>query len=517
MAMSERDRLLKQIPESGDASSVAPNSSDNQDKLQQADQRYKQLLDDTVAYRKEMEAELQEQREELQHIRAEASTLRQEYNGALLEIDQHKQRNIGLSHVSASRQNEIDDLRRRAIARESHVEKLEAHILSLNNELLNLSRDMEALRNDHSSVQSQLAASNTSYQRLLDTNKDLATERGNLKTLLQDMNERLASSTTGTTHLVEELKQHNERLSRELQNLRDTLTAKEKELRGHQAIDQSEWKDKYQTSVGELKQLKATVLDLEQKLATANQDRMVAQAKLNEALKNSTTVASTTSDTVDDVGVDSSNDPLVEQVKLLADANNQIISLKKELFDVKGRLADADATANKITEAYNTFTSESQVRIDKLSDDLATSNEKVDTMQTDMEKVLTEQKEAKAAHATLELQWESTKAALTEENQQLQSKTTALSTQITNVQAELDAKIEQLQQSEDRYQIQVADRAKDADTIGNLRDEIRQLNADIMTSKTEVLSAQERLRSAELSYRNQREQLETEQNDMKLR
>ncbi|CAO3584199.1 unnamed protein product [Absidia cylindrospora] len=515
---TEREQLLKQLPNSTLPSIASSSSGGAQEDQKLAEQKYHELLGEFEAYKQEMEPELHNLQERIQSMSTEAMVSQRNYNRSMVEINELRQRNIGVLQVSNSRQTEIDDLRRRATAREGHIGDLESRVLSFNNEIMNITRQVENLRTENSSITAQLNASDASYQRLLIENKELANERMNLTTLLQNMNDSLGSSTSGTTHLVEELKQHNERLSRELQHIRDTLASKEKELRGYQAIDQREWKDKYQTTSGELKQLKTTYLELEKQLATANQDRIIAQTKLMETLQNTQgPTGDGGADTAGSTRNTPSNETLSDQSKQLTDANNQVVSLKKDLFDFKERLADADATVNRITQEYNTFATESQIRIDKLSDDLAASNQKVDNMQVDLENILNEQKETKAVHSRDEQQWESTKAALVQENDQLQSKVVTLSSQITELQAELDTNVQHLQQSEERYQAEMSSRAQDADTIATLRDEVNRLNMDISTSKSEVLGAQERIRSAELSYRNQREQLETTQNDMKLR
>ncbi|KAI8344774.1 hypothetical protein BC941DRAFT_409584 [Chlamydoabsidia padenii] len=505
--ITERDQLAQQLSETSSGSSIPTNSMALEEERQLAEQKCQDLAAELDTCRQEMETELDKQRQEMDKINSEAMVIRQDYNNLQKQVDLLERRNKGLVEVSSARATEIDDLRSCAALRERHLGEVEGRLSTLTNDIMIANRTLETLRNDYTSVSAQLKASDASYQRLLLENKELAIERVNLTTLLQNMNDSLGSSTSGTTHLVEELKQHNERLSRELQNLRDTLAAKEKEIRGYQAIDPQEWKDKYQITSGELKQLKTTYLELEKQLATANQDRIVAQTKLMESLQNTSTYTS------DNTNSNNNETTVSDQAQQLADANNQIMSLKKDLFIFKERLADTDATANRITAEYNKFASESQARIDTLSDDLAASNEKVDSLQ----KVISEQKEAIGSFSGLEQQWETTKATLLQENEQLGTKVAAVSQQIADLQVELNTNVQQLQQSEERYQAEVAARAQDANVITGLRDEIQRLNVDISTSRSEVVGANDRLRSAEISYRNQKEQLEITQNDMKLR
>lgn len=455
-----------------------------------------------------------EQRQQIVKLNSEAEVVRQNHATLQLELDQLKQHNIGLTNVSSSRATEIDELRSLVGVKESHIGDLEGRLRTLNNEVMTTHRHLETLRNDYTSVSAQLKANAASYEHLLLENKELGNERRNLATLLQNMNDSLGSSASGTVHLVEELKQHNERLTRELQNLRDTLTSKEKEIRNYQAIDHSEWKDKYQITSGELKQLKTTYLELEKQLATANQDRIIAQTKLMEALQNTSSggMATTGSDTPDQPTLS-----LSSQAEQLIDANNQVAALKKDIYIFKERLMDSDACTNKITEKYNTFAREAQLQIDKLSDELASSHQTVDTLQGQLEKTAAEHKDTMAAYHSAEQQWDTTKATLVQENHQLQVKLTNVTKQIADLQAELNTTVEHLRQGEERYQAEVAARAQDANVIAGLRDDVQRLNMDISVSRSEVVGANERLQSAEVTYLKQKEHLEAIQNDTKLR
>ncbi|CAO3597640.1 unnamed protein product [Absidia cylindrospora] len=517
MAISERDRLLKEVPESNHDSIVPSITGETQEQPNPVEQKYQNLVTETEAYRQEVVLEIQELRQEISKTRTEAVDAEKKYNQSLLEINQLRQRNIGLVQVSSSRQNEIEELRRRATTREGYVGELESRILALNDEILTLNRNIENLRNDNLSTSAQLKASDDSYQRLLLENKELTNHRTHMAALLQDMNENMGSSTTGTTKLIEKINQHNEHLSSELQNLRDTLATKEKQLSEFVTINQQDWKGKYQTTNDELKQMKAEYLDLEKKLGEANQDRIVAQAKLTEITQKAQDTTTDGSDTPETVEKNGSDDAISEQVKQLAEANDLVVSLKKEVFELKERLTNADSTTNTITENYNKFTEESQIRIDKLSSDLAASNTKVDNLQVELEKVLTEQKEVKALYTSSQQQLDATNAKVALENEQWEAKTTTLSTRISVLETELADSVQERQQAEQRYQDEVSGRAQDAEVITQLRAEVQGLNVNISTLEAQVQDTKERLESAESLHKNQQEQWESAQNDMKTR
>ncbi|ORZ04353.1 hypothetical protein BCR42DRAFT_198599 [Absidia repens] len=517
MAVSERDRLLKEVPESNRDSIVPSITGETQEQHDPIEQKYQDLVTETEAYRQEVVLEMQELRQEISKTRTEAVDAGKKYNQSLLEINQLKQRNIGLVQVSSSRQNEIEELRKRATTREGHVGELESRILTLNDEILTLNRSIENLRHDNQSTSAQLKASDNSYQRLLLENKELTNHRTHMAALLQDMNENMGTSATGTTKLIEKINQDNEHLSRELQNLRNTLATKEKQLSEFTTTDSQDWKRKYQTTNDELKQMKAEYLDLEKKLSDANQERIVVQAKLTEITQNTQDTTTEGSDTPGTTEKNGSDDPICGQVKQLAEANDLVVSLKKELFDLKERLANADSTTDIITQNYNKFTEESQIRIDKLSSDLAASNTKVDNLQVELEKVLTEQKEVKALHASCQQQLDSTNAKAALENEQWEAKSTTLSTRISVLETELTDSVQQQQQAEQRYQDEVSGRAQDAEIITTLRAEIQQLNVNISASEAQVQEAKERLESAESLHKGQKEQWESAQNEMKTR
>jgi chromosome segregation ATPase len=217
-------------------------------------------------------------------------------------------------------------------------------------------------------------------------------------------------------------------------------------------------------------------------------------------------------------GSDSPDQPsLSGQAEQLIDANNQVAALKKDIFTFKERLMDSDACINKITEEYNTFARDAQLQIDKLSDDLATSHKTVDSLQVQLEKTVAEHKVTMTTYRSFEQQWDTARTTLVEENGQLKAKVTNVTKQIADLQAELNTTVEQLEQGEERYHAEVAARALDATVIAGLRDDIQHLNMDISASRSEVVGANERLRSAEVSYQKQKEHLESIQNDTKQR
>lgn len=514
------------MPNEDGSSSLTNVDNVLEEKLKEAEQKYNQVVAETEAYKNEMESELYEQRQEVANIRKEAVNLREEINKRASEIAQLKQSNNTLTQLVDARRSEIDELRNRATIRENQVGDLESRLLAANNEVISLKTNIENIRNDKLIVSAQLKASEEGYQRLLIENKELSNERSKLSTLIESMNEKLGSSASGTAYLVEELKQHNERLSRELQHVKDNLASKEKELRGLQAIDQQEWKDKYQTTSGELKQLKTTYLELEKQLAAANQERIVAQTKLTEALQkvnnNNTAAASAADSTNLDTTATSENPEftdakLSEQLNQLNEANETILSLKKDLFDYKERLSEADAATNKISEEYNKFITECQSRIEILSNDLNTSNEKVGSLQAELEKMLNEKKDHLEELAKKEQEWSETKSNLLQENEQLQSTVKSTTDQVTEVRSELDTNLRLLQEAEQRYQKEVEAHNQDVEIIANLKNDVQKLNMDLSTSRSEVLVAQDRLRTAELSLHKEKEQMESTYNDMKLR
>ncbi|CAO3641274.1 unnamed protein product [Cunninghamella blakesleeana] len=519
---NERDLLRKQLPNEDGASSLALVDNDLEEKLKEAEQKYNQVVVETEAYKNEMESELYEQRQEVSNIRKEAVNLREEINKRVSEITQLKQSNNALTQLVDARRSEIDELRNRSAIRENQVGDLENRLLTANNEAISLKTNIENIRNDKLLISAQLKASEEGYQRLLIENKELSNERSKLSTLIESMNEKLGSSASGTAYLVEELKQHNERLSRELQNVKDTLASKEKELRGLQAIDQQEWKDKYQTTSGELKQLKTTYLELEKQLAAANQERIVAQTKLTEALQKVNNAIAANDGTNSDATATNENPEftdakLSEQLNQLNEANETILSLKKDLFDYKERLSEADAATNKISEEYNKFIIECQSRIEKLSDDLSTSNEKVGSLQAELEKMLNEKKEQLEEFLKKEQEWNESKSNLLQENEQLQSTVKSTTDQVTEIRSELDTNLRLLQEAEQRYQEEVKAHNQDVEIIENLKNDVQKLNMDLSTSRSEVSVAQDRLRTAELSLHKEKEQMESTYNDMKLR
>ncbi|CAO3648212.1 unnamed protein product [Cunninghamella echinulata] len=523
---TERDLLRKQLPNDDITSSQTDIVTDMETKLKEAEQKYNEVVTETEAYKNEMESELYEQRQEVSNIRKEAANLRDEINRRVSEVNQLKQSNNTLMQLVDARRSEIDELRNRANIRESHIGEMESRLLTVNNEVITLKTNIETIRNDSLITSAQLKASEEGYQRLLIENKDLANERSKLSTLIENMNEKLGSSASGTAYIVEELKQHNERLSRELQHVKDNLATKEKELRGLQAIDQQEWKDKYQITSGELKHLKTTYLELEKQLAAANQERIIAQTKLTESLQkvNNTAITTTTNSSTDNVdGSTSIENPefndakLSEQMVQLNEANETILSLKKDLYEYKERLSEADAATNKISEEYNKFISECQARIEKLSEDLNSSNGKVGSLQSELEQMLNEKKDHLDVLAKKEAEWNETKSTLLQENEQLQSTVKSTTDQVTEIRKELDTNLRLLQESEQRYQEEVKAHNQDVEIITSLKNDVHKLNMDLSASRSEVLVAQDRLRTAELSLHKEKEQMEITYNDMKLR
>ncbi|ORX61469.1 hypothetical protein DM01DRAFT_163115 [Hesseltinella vesiculosa] len=535
LTVAERDRLLKQAGVNGsmadgeaDASPVAVIDTDLQDKLQQSTQKVDELTAEMDAYQQEVELEMAEIRGELKQLQGQTAQLREERNAVQLERDQLKHRNNDLLQVSKSRQNEVEDLRKRESIRDGRIGELENRLMSANNEAMNLTHQLASLRADHSSVSAQLKGYEESYQRLCVENKELANERINLTTLLQNMNENLGSCTSGTAHIVEELKEHNGRLSRELEHLRDRLRTKEKEVRALQGIDQNEWRDKFQQSSGELKQLRVNYLELEKQLATANQDRIMAQTQVSELSRQQQAQPAVTAPTdgasageanatTTDGTAAAASSSMEQLVSQLTDANDTVARLKQELFEYKDRLEQADATTNKVSVDFTKFSEDSQARINQLSDDLASNHDKISSLQKQLEELTNEKRDSQTAFNTAELKWQEEKQGLLQEKGTLDDKLKTALDQVANLQSELNQHVTLLKESEQRYQTEVAARTQDAEAMAKLREDVQRLTLDLSSSKAEVLSAQERLGAAELSYRTQKEQTDSSYNDMKLR
>ncbi|ORX47176.1 hypothetical protein DM01DRAFT_1339196 [Hesseltinella vesiculosa] len=98
-------------------------------------------------------------------------------------------------------------------------------------------------------------------KRLQDETAHLRDNNSSLKAQLQDMKECIGNFIRGSTHIVEERKGSNCRLSIEIEHLHDRLAAKEKEICTLQGNEQNEWRE-FQQSTGELKQLRAQVSKL---------------------------------------------------------------------------------------------------------------------------------------------------------------------------------------------------------------------------------------------------------------
>ncbi|KAI8065290.1 hypothetical protein BC940DRAFT_86566 [Gongronella butleri] len=283
LTVAERDRLQQLVGASSmDMTSHVAVQPDVADKLAQSEQKVQDLTAEMEAYHQEVELEMAEIRGELKQIHGDARQLRDDLSKTQAERDQLQARNRDLLHIADQRLAEVHAMRQRETVQDGRIDDLETRLTAANAEASDLTRQLETLRATSMTTEAQLKGYEQSYERLCLENKELAHERANLTTLLQSMNENLGNATGSTAHVVQELRAHNERLTRELDHLRDRLNAKENEVRALQAVDQHEWRDKYQAATGEVKQLTTNCLEIEKQLAAATQDRILAQTKLSE-------------------------------------------------------------------------------------------------------------------------------------------------------------------------------------------------------------------------------------------
>ncbi|KAG0179601.1 hypothetical protein DFQ29_001887 [Apophysomyces sp. BC1021] len=484
------------------------------DVLEARTKEYEQLLTENKmeaeAYRKETEEDIRQIQGQLEEAQTIANDARRQLVLSQAEIEQLRQKCTDYSLNADLRRSEATELNRRINALETQIAAQEHLIQETNDEILMHKSKEEALRNENIYISAELKANEEAYKRLISVNKDVSADRNRLTELLENINLHMSKSTDGSTELVEHLNSQVAQQARELEHSRAMVEMAERRVREIESVDQKAWQNKFLETRGELQQLKATHLEVEKQLASANQQQGTLETKLADALQR---LQASPDGDADIAAADALLEQECEKYKrLLSNAEEEVRALEMKISEYHEKLEKERADYASQHEKHTQFVTQMRQTMDKVSNERETHEAQIKEVQgernqamLDIEK-LTEEKR----------QLMSEKLGLVEEKEKLQEKEGITQAELTRLRQEIEQQVARVKEVEGKLETELAARTNDAEVISNLRAEVQKLQQELKASQLEAGGVQERLKAAELSWLKQKEQFEAVDTDMKI-
>lgn len=496
-----------------DSGQPAPTVSDSE--LQEAIAQYKRLAQESEAsfdaYRIEAEKDsqqLQQQLQEAQSITARASA---DLRKCEAELHHLREKTTTLSRTAELRHNEIMELRRVNNELQGQMGRYENNARESAQELFSYKRTVEETRLQNVHLSAQAKSYEESYKRLLDENKYLSTERSQLSQLLEDVNKNLAKSNANSEHLVSELRDRVKEQRVEVEDLRDKLTAAQKDLQESQSVDQRQWQNKYVEARGELLQLKALQASIEKDLAVAREQRTVLETKLATAEKETEARKSVSGETGAIAHVE-------EDVTLeLARARNDAEDLRAQIRDYEADLQKVRQAADEAAETHRRFVSDMEGHMQQVVDDLASREARLKEMEKETQEAAETAKRMSEEKQAAEERWANEKSTLVSEKTSLEERIATQDEELTRLRSEIERQTTIAKETQEKLDEELQSHTKDSESLRELREQLEKITTELANAKAECQNAQGRLKAAEASWEKQKEQSESAENDLKQR
>lgn len=427
-------------------------------------------------YSKETRLEINKLVEELKAARSSAAEAKANCSRLDAELYQARRSQLKLTKSVTESQAEKENISNQKKSLQEYVATRDCEFEITKGTLKDYKSKNEALQKENIYLNSRLESATTAYNTMKETVNSDSADKVHMTHLLEAINGRMELFNVSSSQSAEQYKETIEKLNRELQYARDTLSVAEKQLNSYKSIDQQEIKDKYKESVIEIRLLKTKISEIEQQLSNVNQDRIIAQTKLaaaEEQIHNlSTSVEGST-------GASGDTTSCNEHIRLLASAEDRIRILESDIENYHIVIAENEKKIDALAKEHSDFVSNSQESINKLVKELEVKAAAVDIVQAEADKSIAEFK-------TLHEKVLSSQSELIKEKQDLEAKVETLDTENLNKENDIKLLRETVEEKTTACAEAEAKLAAQVKTTEDYRQTITTLRADVSNLTTEI-------------------------------
>lgn len=404
--------------------------------LKESLDKLKETADMLTVCRSEMTEEVNKLKDELCESHRTESKARNDAATYRTELAQLKKKNMFLTNTTQQKENELSTARNDANLANNQLIQKEKMISQIQDWLAEYKLKTKKLEHENKLLQGQLRAQTESYELIKKELASVDAEKLHLSNLLKNMNAHVEGLRHIFNENAESAKEQNKQLSSELQSCHVTISSLEKELELSRSVDSQE-KQK------EVESLKEKMAELEQKLSTANQEKIIAETKLSEAEESSKNTAA---------GDDSDTKNFCEDhIKLIAELKDQIRVLEDEKTKNAAAIEEINRKIVEDSDKYKKSIEEANTKAEKLSADIEQRMKMTSESQQLIQKIKEEYNSLSG-----KLQESQTKIAL--ENQALKSEKKNLENQLEEIRQQieiLNGTIEEQKQMHEALQVEL--------------------------------------------------------------
>ncbi|KAG1055839.1 hypothetical protein G6F43_002233 [Rhizopus delemar] len=461
----------------------------------------KETSESYASYRSETLVEIDKLKQELQTSRNSESEIRRNLVSLKAEIIYLKQKAETLSDTVRQREQELNVERQQNSVISNHLATKDKEIEEIKNSLIEYDMKFKQLQNENSDLQFQVKFKTESYDRLKMEVNNSSSDSLRLSTLLESINSRINGIHSVSTESTEVYKDKTDQLSSDLQSCCNAVKLLEKQLELVKSSNYQGIEDKYKEAQGQVQLLKERSLELERKVYTIMEEKIVAETKLSQAEDN---LKKMNNNGAFSTGANSNNKSTCdEHDELISELKVRVRVLEDEKDEYASIVEDHIKKANSSSNEHKEYAEKANSEIERLKSDLAARNDMVSKSQEIAQK-------AKEEYDALREKLQSTQDELTAENATLKSDKTRLEIEVEEKRKQveqLNSSVEEqkhaLNESQEKALEEEKAREKAEETTNKFREVVTKLEKELDSSKQQLEGVKAELESINECYKSE--------------